>query len=306
MNKFVVMSGGFHPFHAGHASLYQQAKQAFPDATVLVCATDVQKDRPFPFEIKKKLAQLSGVPENDFIQVSRQFSAEDPALLERIGNLDNAIVIFVRSEKDKDEQPQGLPLNPAKDKIPVVSRGPNKGKPIKLLDYDVNRGNLLPASQHTYIGYLQTVEFGPGIKSASEIRKLWPTLADKDKLLLIYSLYPKTLANENLAKLAIQLLDIGILGNHTLKEQDNKNQSSGEEAIFPTDPESETILKFAQQHYPGTTKKQAAFIKYVQRALRHSEEDDKLQDKQIQQIQTDIRDIKSQIQNESIDFLEEK
>ena len=29
MKKFVVMSGGFHPFHAGHASLYQQAKEAF-------------------------------------------------------------------------------------------------------------------------------------------------------------------------------------------------------------------------------------------------------------------------------------
>ena len=55
MKKFVVMSGGFHPFHAGHASLYQQAKEAFPDATVLVCATNVQKDRPFPFSLKQKL-----------------------------------------------------------------------------------------------------------------------------------------------------------------------------------------------------------------------------------------------------------
>ena len=94
MKKFVVMSGGFHPFHAGHADLYQQAKEAFPDAKVLVCATNAQEERPFPFALKKKLAQLSGVPPKDFIQVSRQFSAQDPALARLIGDQNNAIVIL--------------------------------------------------------------------------------------------------------------------------------------------------------------------------------------------------------------------
>jgi len=56
MNKIVVISGGFHPFHAGHASLYQEAKKAFPDAQVVIGATNSQKDRPFPFKIKQKLA----------------------------------------------------------------------------------------------------------------------------------------------------------------------------------------------------------------------------------------------------------
>ena len=105
MKKFVVMSGGFHPFHAGHASLYQQAKEAFPDATVLVCATNVQKDRPFPFSLKQKLAQLSGVPPKDFIEVSRQFTTEDPAVASRIGDPNKAVVIYVRSTKDRNEPP---------------------------------------------------------------------------------------------------------------------------------------------------------------------------------------------------------
>ena len=69
MKKFVVMSGGFHPFHAGHASLYEQAKKVFPDAKVLVCATNVQTERPFPFKIKKALAELSVIPPNDFIEL---------------------------------------------------------------------------------------------------------------------------------------------------------------------------------------------------------------------------------------------
>jgi len=201
------MSGGFHPFHAGHTSLYQQAKEAFPDATVLVCATNVQSDRPFPFSLKKKLAQLSGVPPKDFIEVSRQFSAEDPALASRIGDLNDAVVIFVRSDKDKNDQPQGLPLNPKTDQIPLATRGPNKGKPQKLLDYKVNENNLLPASQHTYMAYLKTVEFGPGITSASEIRKAWPTLNDKRKMAMVMSLYPATQKNPKLAKNVVGMFD---------------------------------------------------------------------------------------------------
>ncbi len=129
MKKFVVMSGGFHPFHAGHASLYQQAKEAFPDATVLVCATNVQSDRPFPFSLKKKLAQLSGVPPKDFIEVSRQFTIQDPALAQRIGNPDDAIVIYVRSEKDRNEAPQPWKLGPD-GKPPVGKKGPKKGLPL--------------------------------------------------------------------------------------------------------------------------------------------------------------------------------
>lgn len=201
------MSGGFHPFHAGHASLYRQAKEAFPDATVLVCATNVQSDRPFPFSLKKKLAQLSGVPPKDFIEVSRQFSVEDPALASRIGDLNDAVVIFVRSDKDKNDQPQGLPLNPKTDQIPLATRGPNKGKPQKLLDYKVNENNLLPASQHTYMAYLKTVEFGPGITSATQIRKAWPTLNDKRKTAMVMSLYPATRKNPKLAKNVVGMFD---------------------------------------------------------------------------------------------------
>lgn len=230
MKKFVVMSGGFHPFHAGHASLYQQARKAFPDSTVLVCATNVQTERPFPFALKQKLAKLSGIPETDFIEVSRQFSVEDPALMNRIGDLNNSIVIFVRSDKDKNEQPQGLPLNPAEDEIPLVTRGPNKGKPYKLLDYNVNKNNLLPASQHTYMAYLKTVKFGPGITSASQIREKWPTLDDRRKLAMVMSLYPITQKNPKLAKSVVKMFD-QVMGNQ-LNEFVQEAVKSDNEPIF--------------------------------------------------------------------------
>ena len=198
------MSGGFHPFHAGHASLYQQAKEAFPDATVLVCATNVQSDRPFPFSLKKKLAQLSGVPPKDFIEVSRQFTVQDPALAQRIGNPDDAIVIYVRSDKDRNEAPTPWKLGP--DGKPPVGK---KGKPLSdyLLEYPSEGQPLEPASKHAYMAYLQTVEFGPGITSASEIRNTWPTLNDKRKLAMVMSLYPATKSNPKLAQNVVGMFD---------------------------------------------------------------------------------------------------
>ena len=195
MKKIVVLPGGYHPYHAGHYSLYKAAEEKFPDADIYLAATNDTKSRPFPFEIKKKLAQLAGVNPDQFVQVKSPFKAEE---ITQKYNPEQDVLIFVRSEKDRTEQPK--PGGTKKD-----------GSPSYFQSYDPD--NLESFNKHAYIDYLPTIEFGPGIKSASEIRNAWPNLNDKQKLAMVMSLYPKTQQNKKLADVAVKMLDAGIIGD---------------------------------------------------------------------------------------------
>jgi hypothetical protein len=200
MKQIVIMPGGFHPFHAGHYALYKSALEAFPQADVYVAATNAQKERPFPFSIKEKLAKLAGVQQGRFIQVKSPFKSEE---ITSHYNPNEDVLIFVRSEKDKTEQPK--PGGTKKDGSPAYFQ-PYTGK------------NLQPFSKHAYIAYLPTVEFGPGIKSATEIRNAWPNLDDRRKTAMVMSLYPATQKNPKLAQNVVQLLDMGMGGQEGVAE----------------------------------------------------------------------------------------
>jgi hypothetical protein len=192
MKTIVIQPGGYHPFHAGHYALYKSALEAFPDADVYVAATNDQSERPFPFSIKEKLAKLAGVKQGRFVQVKSPFQAKE---ITQYYNPDEDVLIFVRSEKDRNESPK--PGGTKKDGSPAYFQ-PWTGK------------NVQPFSKHAYIDYLPTVTFGPGIKSATEIRNAWPTLNDRQKTAMVMSLYPATQKNAKLANNVVQLLDIGM------------------------------------------------------------------------------------------------
>ena len=199
MKQVVVMPGGFHPFHAGHAALYQSARQAFPSADVYVAATNDTSTRPFPFAIKEKLAKLAGVEPGHFIQVKSPFQALE---ITQKFNPEDTQLIFVRSEKDatKPPQPGGVKKN---------------GEPSYLQPY--NKNSTAPMSQQGYMAYLPTVEFGPGMTSATEIRTAWPKLNQKRRTSLVMSLYPKTQSNPKLAANVVNMLDTAI-GTETVDE----------------------------------------------------------------------------------------
>lgn len=187
------MPGGFHPFHAGHAALYNSAKRAFPDAEVFVAATNDTSSRPFPFAVKEKLAKLAGVDAGHFVQVKSPFQAKE--ITSRF-NPNRDHLIFVRSEKDADKPPQ--------------AGGVKKDGNPSYLQPLLGATKLEPFSKRAYMAYLPTVEFGPGMTSATEIRTAWPTLNDKRKTALVMSLYPATQKNPRLAANVVKMLDTAI------------------------------------------------------------------------------------------------
>ena len=187
------MPGGFHPFHAGHAALYNSAKRAFPGADVYVAATNDTSSRPFPFAVKEKLAQLAGVDKGRFMQVKSPFQAKE---ITAPYNPETDRLIFVRSEKDADKPPQAGGVK--KD-----------GNPAYLQPL-LGATKLEPFARHAYMAYLPTVEFGPGMTSATEIRTAWPTLNEKRKTALVMSLYPNTQKNSKLAANVVAMLDTAI------------------------------------------------------------------------------------------------
>jgi hypothetical protein len=193
MSTIVIMPGGFHPFHTGHAALYQSAVKAFPGAEVFVAATNDTSNRPFPFAIKEKLAKLAGVKPGHFVQVKSPFRAEE---ITSKFDPDKDRLIFVRSEKDAAKPPQA---------------GGNKkdGSPAYLQPL-AGQQNIRPFKEHAYMAYLPTVEFGPGMTSATEIRTAWPKLNDKRKTALVMSLYPQTQQNPALAANVVAMLDTAI------------------------------------------------------------------------------------------------
>lgn len=208
MTTIVIMPGGFHPWHGGHTALYQSAQQAFPDAEVFVAATNDTSARPFPFAVKEKLAQLAGVAPGYFVQVKSPFRAE-----EITSKFDPARdrLIFVRSEKDANKPPQ--------------AGGAKRDGSAAYLQLLAGQTNIRPFKEHAYMAYLPTVEFGPGMTSATEIRTAWPTLNEKRKTALVMSLYPRTQSNPKLANTVVKILDAAI-GTQDVAEGSDDNDTA--------------------------------------------------------------------------------
>ena len=199
MKKLVIVPGGFHPWHGGHTALYNAAKAAFPSADVVVASTDDTSERPFPFRVKKILAQAAGVPGNRFIQVRSPFRAQE---ITQLYDPNETILIFVRSEKDREEMPQpgGIKKN---------------GELAYLQPY--KRTGLEPMAQHGYMAYLPVAQFGGGMTSATEIRSKWPGMRDEQKIKLVKELYPSTEGKESAADKLVEILD-SVLGGELAED----------------------------------------------------------------------------------------
>ena len=184
-----VMPGGFHPFHPGHKSLYDWAVSTFGVQNVYVAATNDTTSRPFPFDIKQKLATMAGVPAQKFIQVKSPFNALSYENI--LGDTSKTALVFVRSEKYKTSHP-----------LPDQIRK-SDGNVGYIISY-VTDDNLVTADRHAHMAYGPTIDFdfkGMAIRSATELRNAWPQMAPEEKMQAAGLMYPGN------AEMASKLLD---------------------------------------------------------------------------------------------------
>ena len=172
LKKLVIIPGGFHPFHAGHKALYDAAVAQFPKADVFIAATDDKSNRPFPFKLKKQLAGIAGIPAHRFVQVKSPFQ---PREITDLYDPETTQLIFVRSDKDSGVSP--MPGGFKKDGSASYLQPLKRQKPENM-------------KQHGFMTYLPTVQFGPGMTSATEIRAKWSGMSDEEKIDLVNNLYP--------------------------------------------------------------------------------------------------------------------
>lgn len=256
MKKLVIIPGGFHPFHAGHKDLYDKAVATFPSADVYIAATDDRSERPFPFAIKKKLAQLAGVPPHRFIQVKSPFKPDE--ITSHYPDNDTQL-IFVKSQKNAKngpdpEGPFPAEVDPKTGQLPLVTRGARKGQPVSDWLQYYKRNGLAPMSQHGYLKYLPVHEFN-GMTSGSEIRAKWANYDDAIKAQLVNIMYPATVNNPRLTDVTVKLMDNGMGTDSKEAPAETKNlnkkamadivrkQSPVDEATLVNDPDQGELIR---------------------------------------------------------------
>tara|TARA_B110000483_G_scaffold72403_1_gene90163 strand:- start:587 stop:2497 length:1911 start_codon:yes stop_codon:yes gene_type:complete len=175
----VIYPGRFHPFHKGHASVYNKLKQQFPTADVFITTsekTDPEKS-PFSYEEKERMIQSSGI-DPTFVEMTK-----NPYLAKEIianYDLEKTKLIFAVSEKDMQGDRPRFAFGLKKDGTPSYFQ-PFKG---------INEAEF--ASKHGYIATLPTMDFkilDKDISSASQIRELYKKSDEQGRRDLIIDLY---------------------------------------------------------------------------------------------------------------------
>ena len=175
----VIYPGRFHPFHKGHASVYNKLKQQFPTADVFISTSGKTNDTnsPFEFEEKKQMIQSAGIDPQLVEMTANPYLAKE--ITERY-DLDKTKVIFAVSEKDMEGDKPRFKFGLKKD-----------GTPSYFQPYDESK-KLDSGDKHGYIATLPTMDFnilGKDIRSASQIRELYKNSDEQGRRDLIQDLY---------------------------------------------------------------------------------------------------------------------
>ena len=75
MNHVVVYPGRFHPFHKGHASVYNSLVKQFGAGNVYIATSDKvdPPKSPFTFDEKVQMMIHAGVPANAIVKTAQPY-----------------------------------------------------------------------------------------------------------------------------------------------------------------------------------------------------------------------------------------
>lgn len=205
MNTLVIYPGGFHPFHPGHASVFDHLAKRFPSADVFIAASDTTKKRPFDFDEKKFLANQSGIPNNRFVQVKSPYSAEE---ITQHYDPKNTQVIFVLSTKDEN-------------RIQKLTTPRVDGTPSKYKLWTPDATDPMDKTYYLYLAPTKPFKIlNQVIKDASKIRSMYIDADDDTRKQIVHDLYPLGQAPNKTKKILDRVLS-------DLNEADNPNYFGG-------------------------------------------------------------------------------
>ena len=178
MKHVVIYPGRFHPFHQGHASVYNTLVSRFPSADVFVATSDkVEPPKsPFTFDEKVKMMQLGGVPR---VSIKNTKMPYRPLEIQAMYEPSDTIIMFAVSEKDMATDPR-FAFKPLKDGSPSY--------------FQPAGANMESMDKHGYIITVPTIEFkvlNKPMNSASDFRANFAKADFDTQKAMITDLYGK-------------------------------------------------------------------------------------------------------------------
>ena len=237
MNHLVIYPGRFHPFHKGHASVYNTLVKQFGAGKVFISTSDkvAPPKSPFSFEEKKQMMLLTGIPASAIVQTKNPYQA-----LELVEKYDpaNTILMFAVSEKDMAEDPR-FSFKPKKDGSPSYFQPAGK--------------NMSPLEKHGYIITVPTLSFkvlGQPMKSATEFRSNFASADEDTQQKMLTDLFGKYDADVHelmKQKITEKLVKMDPKGPKNLKIVDKPTKYM-KRSIYSKDKDSYTKIKDAIEH----------------------------------------------------------
>jgi hypothetical protein len=258
---FVIYPGRFHPFHAGHKSVYNYLSTKFGGNDVYITTTGVTElpKSPFTFDEKKQMMITTGIPANKILNVKNNYNLQSVSNQIPI-NIERDSIIFAVSQKDMAEDPR------------FKSFVKKDGSPSYLQPMPKNESKLEPAIKHGYLITVPTTDFtvlGSPARSASQLRSQYSTLNPEQQKAFIMDLFgsysPKihNILNNKLGntsgkltekqKKLLKKLIVGIL-----KEDEAKVKSATHKANLALVVQRQAELDDAKEKYDVANEKYTA------------------------------------------------